>query len=108
MSYTMKIFDAGRSMLARKAINAEISQFGKIVELNINTNINKISAVISLLGEEQDVNINIQFYELIEENGRNFIKLKGIETSKEWLTIVANKFLGDKKLQIPDEAAYIL
>lgn len=108
MSYTMKIFDAGRSMLAKKAINSQISQFGEVVEMNINTNIHKITAKILLKGEDVALELTIKFYEVIQQDSKNFITMKGFESSKEWLTIVLNRFLNDKQIPIPDEATFIL
>jgi ribosomal protein L12E/L44/L45/RPP1/RPP2 len=50
----------------------------------------------------------VQRYELTEENGKNLLKIYGIQTSRAWINTIAGSYLEGKSFEIPEEYAKML
>ena len=72
--------------------------------LSLNIDNGKIEFEILLKGEEIPLKVEIKSFEI--ENG--YILLKEIKTSKEWLNVVAENFLENRKIKIDKKIAKVL
>jgi hypothetical protein len=52
--------------------------------------------------------LHVQEYELRQEGARAFLTIKSIETSREWLTILARDFAVDRPFELPDSVKKFL
>ena len=103
-----KVKDAALSKGAKIAINSQIKEYGKMLKLNLNSQEKSIEMEVMLDGEHEPLSVHIRNYELTEENGRHFLKVHGVITSRAWINTIASSHLEGKALEIPAEYAKML
>ena len=84
-----------------------LKPYGKITQLRINSTAKNIQLEVDLIGERDSVQINIQDYELQQQNGKLFIVVKAIETSRQWLTALTRNLAIGRPFELPPEAAAV-
>ena len=100
-----KLKDKALSHGARVAMNQHISEYGEIVKLNLNSKFKTMDMEIQLDGEDECINIQVEHYEITEENT---LRISGVTTSKAWITTLAHTHLEGKFFDVPDEYAKML
>jgi len=100
-----KMKDVALSHGARIAMNQHISEYGEIVKLNLNSKFKTMDMEIMLDGENECINIQVEHYEITEENS---LRISGVTTSKAWITTLAHIYLEGKTFDVPDEYAKML
>src|SRR4051812_18201608 len=78
-----------------------LKPYGTLTSLKLDTRVRSIAAELALNGEAEPVHIEIQEYELMEENDSLYFIIKRIDTSREWLTALARDFAVERKLEVP-------
>src|ERR1041385_5752609 len=96
-----------KDWLVEKAAAAMLNQgvlkpYGTLTRLKLDTRACSIDAELELKGEIQPVQIRVHKYELQEKDGCTYAVIKSIETSREWLTVLARNFAVDQPYEIPD------
>jgi len=94
----------------REYLNYKIKPLGMITTLQIDTAGQKGSLEINLKGETQPVRITLNRYELTAEGDKHFLEIKDIQTSREWMTVVAVELAksGKLKFEVPEMAKTLL
>ena len=82
-----------------------LKPYGRIRQLRINSTDKTIQLEMDLIGERDPVQIDIQDYELQQNNGKIFLIVKGIDTSRQWLTALARNVAVGRPFELPGEAA---
>ena len=103
MLKTMK--DKALSTGAKVAINQQISKYGKVTQLQLNSKFKSIKMDILLDGESDSVSVSIEHYEITEEN---HLKINGITTSRKWLNSLTYDYIEGKEIPLPVEYATML
>jgi len=85
-----------------------IRPYGTLSRLKLDTAARSIDAELELKGETQRVQIQVNEYELLEENGSSFFVIKSIQTSREWLTTLARDFAVGRKFEVPESVRSFL
>src|SRR5687767_6203429 len=85
-----------------------IRPYGTLSRLKLDTAARSIEAELELRGETQRVQIQVNEYELLEENGSSFFVIKSIQTSREWLTTLARDFAVGRKFEVPESVRSFL
>ena len=85
-----------------------LKPYGRIVTLKLNSKQKRMDADLELKGERELVRAQVDQYELIQEEGRLFLSIQAISTSREWLTELAVHFLVGRRILVPPEAAKFL
>ena len=100
--------DAALSKGAKVAINTQIKEYGEMLKLNLNSSNKSIEAEVMLDGEKEPLTVNVDRYEMTEENGKHFLKVHGVTISRTWINTVASFYLNGKTFEIPAEYAKML
>lgn len=100
-----KMKDNALSHGAKIAMNEHISEYGKIVKLNLNSKFKTMDMEVLLDGEDKCISIQVEHYEITEDNT---LKISGVTTSKTWITMLAHTYLESKTFVIPYEYAKML
>jgi len=108
----MSILSEGKDRLLEKlalqVLNSSILQpYGKATKLRINSAAKTAALELQLKGEPDLVQIKISSYELIKREDGSYATIKEMDTSKEWLTILAEQHLLNRPLKLPPQAAGI-
>jgi hypothetical protein len=105
----MGIFSSTKDRFIEQAalsyINRMFGAYGQATSLKIDSEAKTISLELDLKGEVSPVTIKITDYSITEEAGRFFLGVRHVETSREWLTGLANSQIGGgKRFEIPEQA----
>jgi len=84
-------------------INPLVKDYGEIIEFCLNAEKREIHIKVLLVGEKEPVELNIQGYDLIEDDENPCIVIKKCTTSRQWMTALSEKFLCGKELPIPKD-----
>lgn len=108
----MGILDTFKGKGVLYLANKEIQDFGSFEMLEIDKTNKTIKARLLLKGEREIVDVFIKNYKAVNFNGKDFLQFDSIKITREWLDIVANKYLRDKlgnlRVEIPSAALMIL
>jgi hypothetical protein len=78
-----------------------LTPYGRATELQIDSKAKTLRITAELKGEATPVEIEITAYE-IHRDGEDYVaKIKGIRTSREWLTALAVNHLRNVSLKLP-------
>ena len=97
--------DVALSHGAKMAMNQHLHEYGEIVKLNLNSKFKTMDMEVLLDGENECINIQVEHYEITDENT---LRISGVSTSKTWLTTLAHTYLEGKTFDVPDEYAKML
>ncbi len=85
-----------------------LAPYGKATALRINSTAKMVDLNLELRGETQPVQIQIKSYELLRDGETAYAVIKAIQTSRAWLTTLAEQHLVNRPLKLPPKAAKIL
>jgi len=74
-----------------------------MINFHLNPETHSIEFEIHPKGEDKPIKFQVNKYELLNENGKFFIRVSEISTNREWMNIGINNFLPSKKVEIPAE-----
>jgi len=96
--------DRAIALLLKGVWNMKLAKIGKIKQLHLNSEDNKISMEILLQGEREPIWIEVERYEIVGDE----LYIKKLRSSKEWIEGVFENFLSQKPIKIPAQAARYL
>lgn len=88
--------------------NSILAPYGKAIKLRINSGAKTVALELELKGEPELVQIQINSYEVIKAEDCSYAIIKAIQTSKQWLTTLAELHLLNRRLKLPPQAATLL
>ena len=84
-------------------LNAKLKKFGKISNLKLNTKNKKIELKIGLKGELEPLIVTVHRYEIKEVDKKHYLITHNIDTSREWINLVAQEYFSNEKFEIPQK-----
>ncbi len=107
------IKNSGLAELAKKFINNQIEEYGRMVNLQIDSKNNNILLEVLLKGEKESIKIKIEGYEVVQKDGSAFIKFNKVSSSREWIdaliqNIVILNYAPKKMIEISSSYAKII
>ncbi len=105
----MSIFKKNKNKIISKAlqsfVNIIITDYGKLVDFDINSKDKSVFLKVLLKGEKEVLNIAFSNYSIVKEHKNTYFQFDSISTSREWINILFDKKLSDifreNKIQIP-------
>lgn len=94
--------------IAREYFNHYYSSFGTMTKLHIDSTHHRADLELDLKGETQPLHVIIGRYALTNADGKSFIEIQEISTSREWLTLLAQQMIKGKKFEVPELIASVL
>lgn len=109
MGLLSKAKDRVLEQLALTYLNGNLlAPYGRATSLHIDSTVKRIVIEAELKGETLPLRIEITDYEIKHEEGRYVARVKGIRTSREWLTQLAVEHLCDVSLELPARVGRLL
>lgn len=93
---------------AREYFNYHYPTLGIMTTLQIDSVHQRATLDLELKGETQPLHIVIDRYELTTVGDKTFIELKELNTSREWINVLAKEFLKGKKFEVPEAVRSVL
>jgi hypothetical protein len=100
--------DAIFSFLIRTALKIKLKRYGDMIDFKIDSSAHKIYLSVSLKGEHEPLIVTVNEYAVVNEGGKDFVELRSITTSKEWMNLVAEDFLKGKRFELPEKGGGIV
>ena len=79
-----------------------------MTNLQIDSKNKTIACELDLKGESTLIKINCLNYQLVEEGGDTFLEITGVDTSREWITALCDKYLKNRRIKLPPVAKLAL
>jgi len=93
INFVRNIKNSAISELAKKFVNNFIRDYGKMVNLKIDSKNKNIELEVLLKGEKENIIVKIEEYKVDSDNGENVIKFKNITASREWVEVLINNMV---------------
>ena len=93
---------------AREYFNHQFPSIGTMTTLQIDSTHQRATLDLELKGETQPLHVVIDRYELTTVGDQTFIELKEVNTSREWINVLAKKFLKGRKFEVPEAFRSVL
>jgi hypothetical protein len=103
-----KLKDTALSKGAKTALNIAMSEYGKVLHIDLDSSQKCMRAEVLLDGESEVLKINVGHYELGQREGDFTLKLYEVHTSRAWLNTLASNMLEGRALKIPAKYAKML
>src|SRR6185503_7141990 len=85
-----------------------LAPYGQARELRLNSTDKSAEILVDLKGEQEPLRIIIGRYEFSQKNGDTFVTIHAIQTSREWMTALAERNLVGQAIKLPPEFAGML
>ncbi len=100
--------DGVLGMSIKAFVNDKFSQYGDVTDCSIDTKNNKLVIQALLKGEREKVTAIIDRYEIERDGEDAYIVLKQFSSSREWLALILNRYLMDKRYKLPSAVIKLL
>jgi hypothetical protein len=92
--------------MAPGLLNSGVLQpYGRITNFKLNSESRELDVTVELNGELDPLRLHIQEYELIGEDGKMFLIIHRVVTSRAWLTALVRDLAVGRKLELPENIA---
>lgn len=112
MGHIRELVRQGKDKAVSKALEvlgeSVIAKYGKLIAVRIDSLARRIELEVLLKGETTPLRVSIENYEIISEEGRSFITCSEVSVSREWMKILADDILKEKRIEIPSNYAKLL
>lgn len=98
---TRGVKDGAIGISLKAMINDKFGQYGEVKDCTVDTKNSKLVLQILLKGERERVTATIERYAIEREGVDSYIALKEFSSSREWLALLLNRFLKDKRYKLP-------
>jgi len=82
-------------------LNQKIQSFGKVTNLQIDSQGKTIVLEASLKGEAAPVFVKVVNYEVVSAPGATYLVFGRFDASREWLTALLNEYVAGQRLPVP-------
>jgi len=79
-----------------------------MLSLKVDSETKNIKIELMLKGEADKLDIEIKKYEIVQENGEVFIAISELKTNREWLNIIIDSYLKNRKIPVPKKYVPLL
>lgn len=100
--------DGALSMSMRAFLNDKLGMYGEVVDCAVDTKANKVTLKAQLKGEVQTVTASVDRYDIEQEGEEHYIVLRSFSSSREWLTLMLQRFFTDKRYKLPGAVTKLL
>lgn len=96
-----KVDEITSSNSTRFVINLYIKEYGKLVELKIDNQNNKIAASILLNGDTVPIRLCVEKYQILNQENSATIEIIQASSDRPWINAIINNFVIGRKFNIP-------
>ena len=97
-----EVKDRATEASVKAYINCRIQNFGEITRVAIDSQQKTALIEVVLKGEVAPIWVNVRSYEKTERNGQGFIRIKGIEASREWISLALTEYVVGREFPVPN------
>ena len=79
-----------------------------MLTLKVDPKAKTIDFSVLLVGESEPLEASVKSYEIVERDGKNFMKVGEVDTSKTWLNIILDEFVEGNEVELSPKTARLL
>ena len=96
------------SLALKSLLNERLSQYGEVLECQVDTKLNRVGLKVLLRGEREAITGALERYEIEQAGDERYIRLKAFSCSREWLqTLLTARFV-DRQFKLPAAVSGLL
>jgi len=103
-----KAKDWASSKAASQWLRGAIGKYAELKDFEIDSAEKKIRLLLRPKGENEDIELRIDRYEIIRNDAGDRVLISAVNCSREWIRLVAADHLVGKEFGIPKMAAKLL
>jgi hypothetical protein len=100
--------DMAVAMAAKVWLTPYVEEFGEIQSIEVDSESRRLTAVLLLKGEEEPVRLTVGGITLLGEGADSRLVLKHFSASKEWVAVLANRYLADRPFRVSEKVGTAL
>jgi sporulation protein YlmC with PRC-barrel domain len=100
--------DGALSMAFKNFINEKFAEYGKVTDILVDTEANRLTIEAVLKGEREPITATVLRYDIEKTAEGTFVVLKRFDSSREWLTMLLTKLFSGKRYALPNVVARLL
>lgn len=104
--------DKGLATVVRPVLNGALRSRLKgaavMLDLDIDSQNKRITCSVGLAGETEPIKVTVHEYEIVNEDGDAYLRFGGIETSREWMTVLVQTIMPSRRISIPPRYAGLI
>jgi hypothetical protein len=113
MEHAMDFFSNAKDRIIETMVlpilnRAYLAPYGRAREIRVNTQDKSVELLVELNGDDAPVRVRVGGYEFTEEAGETFVTIHAVETSRTWMTTLAERYLVGRPLRLPREFAGVI
>ncbi len=94
--------DKSLSKLLLSSARQFLREYGELIDLRLDSTARSLTMDVLPVGEHESIRVELSGYGLTTDaSGRGWLTFEGLATSRQWLTLIAEKALPDKRLRLP-------
>ena len=106
------MFNAAKDALAGRAaqtfINQRLARYGEVQRLKLDSENKTAEALCLLRGEVEPISVCVERYEVVERDGKSFVRLVRCSSDRAWLQHLLADFGTNREFPVPPWAASAL
>lgn len=95
--------DAGASIAIEHLLARQLEPYGELKLLKLNSRDRSIHLEVLLKGESQPLSVEVLEYELVTTADQDFLIIRRVVASREWVTALLHNFLVNHRHPIPHQ-----
>lgn len=88
--------------------NCSLKKEKTMLEFKIDPKNKTIDLKVDLKGEASPIEIKVTKYEFLHKEGKDFLKIGDVQTSREWINTVLENFVNNSEFEIPGSFSNIV
>lgn len=112
MSLMADLARHGKDRALSRAIEAlgrrHLARYGELSRVRLDSGGRTVVLEVLLRGETEPVCVSINRYEVLSEEQRDFVVVRDISVSREWMKALAEDVLKGRRFEIPHALAKVL
>jgi hypothetical protein len=100
---------AGKNALLAKSLQEWLNMhadFGKVTDVKLDARAKRLEVVLELKGEAEPVSVTLHDYRIKRDGERLSVEVGRVTASREWIAILAQRFLANRPFRLPVPAEH--
>ncbi|WP_300155956.1 hypothetical protein [Solidesulfovibrio sp.] len=94
--------DKSLSKLLLSSARQFLREYGEVLDLVLDSSARSLSVEVLPVGEDDPIRVTVTGYGLSTDgSGRGYLTFEKMTFSRQWLTLLAQRILSDKRLPLP-------
>lgn len=100
--------DSALALALKSYLNDRLSDYGEVLECQVDTGANRLSIRALLRGEAEPITAAVERYEIERDGEERHIVLKRFSCSRQWIGLLLSQRFAGQRYKLPNAVARLL